>query len=104
MFEKYAKHLKRWELVPDGEPFKTPSSDLLPVDWFGIPCMIKVAHNDEERRGAVLMRWRDGVGAPTAIGYKGDAIWMSRAEGDRSLADMARNGQDAAAEIAAGGS
>jgi hypothetical protein len=29
---------------------------------------------------------------------------MSRAEGDRSLADMARNGQDAAAEIAAGGS
>lgn len=94
MFETYAKYLKRWELVPDGEPFKTRSSDLLPVDWFGAPCMIKVAHSDEERRGAGLMRWWDGVGAPAVIGYKGDAIWMFRADGDRSLANMARNGQD----------
>jgi streptomycin 6-kinase len=94
MFEKCAKYLKRWELVPDGEPFKTHSSDLLPVDWFGHACMIKVAHSDEERRGGVLMRWWDGVGVPAIIGYKGDAIWMFRANGDRSLADMTRNGQD----------
>jgi streptomycin 6-kinase len=91
MFEKY---LKRWELTPDGDPIKTHSSDLLPVDWFGVPCMIKVAHSDEERRGAVLLRWWDGIGAPTVIGYKGDAIWMSRADGNRSLAEMARSGQD----------
>jgi streptomycin 6-kinase len=94
MFEKYAKYLRRWELTPDGEPFKTYSSDLLPVDWVGHACMIKVAHTDEERRGGALMRWWDGIGAPIVIGYKGDAIWMFRAEDSRSLADMARNGQD----------
>ncbi|HEY1385191.1 MAG TPA: aminoglycoside phosphotransferase family protein [Dongiaceae bacterium] len=94
MFEKYAKYLKRWELTPDGEPFKTRSSDLLPVDWVGHACMIKVAHSDEERRGGVLMRWREGIGVPAVIGYKGDAIWMFRANGGRSLVEIARNGQD----------
>jgi streptomycin 6-kinase len=94
MFEKYAKYLKRWELTPDGEPFKTRSSDLLPVDWVGHACMIKVTHSDEERRGGVLMRWREGIGVPAVIGYKGDAIWMFRANGGRSLVEIARNGQD----------
>lgn len=91
MFEKL---LKRWELTPDGEPFTTLSSVLLPVDWFGVPCMIKVSHNDEERRGAVLMRWWNGIGAPSVIGYKGNAIWMFRADGSRSLNEMARGRLD----------
>lgn len=86
--------LKRWELTPDGDPIRTHSSTLLPVDWFGSPCMIKLAHSDEERRGSVLLRWWDGIGAPTVIGCKGNAIWMPRADGNRSLIEMARTGQD----------
>ena len=48
-------HLARWDLVPDGEPTETPSSLLLAVRHNGQPAMLKIAHEEEERRGGALM-------------------------------------------------
>ena len=50
-------YLARWNLVPDGEPVTTRSSDLLPVLHGGAPAFLKVATEPEERWGAALMAW-----------------------------------------------
>jgi streptomycin 6-kinase len=91
MFDLY---LRRWNLVPDGEPIATHSSDLLPVRAGNIPAMLKVARSVEERRGAILMAWWDGNGAARVLAQHGNAILLERATGRRSLAIMAREGQD----------
>ncbi len=91
MFDDY---LARWNLVPDGTPIATHSSRLLPVRRAGMPAMIKVAMEAEEKRGADLMKWWDGDGAARVLAHDGDALLLERATGAASLLEMARNGRD----------
>ena len=90
----FATHLARWGLVPDGEPIATPGSSLLPVRRGGVPVMLKVAREAEERAGARLMAWWEGDGAARVLEHDGDALLLERALGDGSLARMARSGRD----------
>lgn len=87
-------HLARWDLVPDGEPVKTPSSLLLAVRHNGVPAMLKIAREEEERRGGALMAWWDGDGAAKVLARHGEALLLERATGPRSLAAMVTDGQD----------
>jgi streptomycin 6-kinase len=87
-------YLARWELVPDGAPIDTPRACLLPVRRDREPAMLKVAQDDEERAGARLMVWWAGEGAARVLAHEGDALLMERATGGRSLAAMARAGED----------
>jgi streptomycin 6-kinase len=87
-------HLARWDLVPDGDPITTPSSLLLAVRHNGVPAMLKVAREEEERRGAALMAWWNGDGAARVLAQHGPALLLERASGPRSLAAMVADGQD----------
>lgn len=86
--------LRRWRLVGDGDIIVTHSSRLVPVRRDGAPAMLKIALEAEERFGAGLMRWWDGVGAARVIAHEGDALLMERAVDGDSLAAMARAGRD----------
>lgn len=87
-------YLARWNLTLDGAPFTTPSSILVPVQYEGMPAMLKVAVEQEERQGGELMRWWAGDGAMRVLEYADNALLMERAVGKRSLTQMARSGQD----------
>lgn len=91
MFENY---LDRWRLNSDGEPITTATSRLLPVRRDGVPAMLKVATELEERRGADTMTWWDGDGAARVLAHEGDALLMERAEDSASLEKMALSGRD----------
>ena len=91
MFDSY---LKRWDLVADGAPFSTHSSRLLPVRWRGLPAMLKIAIEAEEKFGSGVMAWWDGVGAACVYARDADAVLLERADGSRSLLDMAMTGED----------
>ncbi|HEX6014429.1 MAG TPA: aminoglycoside phosphotransferase family protein [Geminicoccaceae bacterium] len=91
MFDEY---LTRWDLTPDGDPIVTHSGRLLPVRRQGVPAMLKVATEAEEKFGGLLMAWWDGQGAARVLAHKGEALLLERAEGKKSLADLARNGRD----------
>jgi len=56
--------------------------------------MLKIATAEEEIRGAALMAWWAGDGAPRVLARKGPALLLERISGKRSLADMARVGDD----------
>jgi streptomycin 6-kinase len=86
--------LHRWQLVPDGNDIRTPSSSLLPVLCGDTPCMLKVAHEQEERRGTSVMQWYAGVGAARVLKIEQEAVLLERLEGKRGLAEMARSGND----------
>jgi streptomycin 6-kinase len=87
-------HLARWDLVPDGELITTPSSLLLAVRHNGVPAMLKIAREEEERRGGALMAWWNGDGAAKVLARHGEALLLERATGPRSLAAMVTDGQD----------
>jgi streptomycin 6-kinase len=87
-------HLARWDLVPDGEPIETPSSLLLAVRHNGVPAMLKIAREEEERRGGALMAWWNGDGAARVLAQRGEALLLERATGGRSLTEMVASGQD----------
>jgi len=87
-------YLARWGLTPDGEPIATRSSDLLPVRRAGVPAMLKIAKEAEERWGGILMGWWGGDGAARVLAQEGDALLLQRATGERSLIEMARGGRD----------
>lgn len=91
MFDDY---LTGWGLVPDGPPVITHSSHLLPVRRAGVPAMLKVATEAEEKFGGLLMAWWDGQGAARVLARHGEALLLERAMGGRSLSDYARNGRD----------
>lgn len=90
-------YIKRWSLVPDGEPIVTQSSQLLPVRWKDRPAMLKLALNDEEACGNRLMAWWDGEGAARVFAREGPAILIERATGEKSLPNMVQGGHDAEA-------
>lgn len=56
--------------------------------------MLKIAVGPEEKWGAGLMIWWDGIGAANVIAHDDDAMLLERATGSRSLADMAQHGAD----------
>lgn len=89
-----APYLERWRLTADGDPRRTATSTLMPVRARRGPAMLKLAHAEEERRGAALMVWWAGEGAARVLEAEGDAMLMERASGPRSLARMARAGHD----------
>jgi len=84
-----------WRLERDGTPFITKfKSRLAPVRAAGAPAMLKLAGSEEERRGAALMAWWTGEGAARVLALDDPAILLERAVGPRSLAAMARGGED----------
>jgi streptomycin 6-kinase len=87
-------HLARWDLVPEGDPIETPSSLLLAVRHNGVPATLKVAREEEERRGGALMAWWNGDGAAKVLAQHGPALLLERANGPRSLAAMVAAGED----------
>ena len=56
--------------------------------------MLKIAREDEERRGGALMAWWNGDGAAKVLARHGEALLLERATGPRSLAAMVADGQD----------
>lgn len=92
-----AGYLERWHLEPDGAAFSTPSSVLAPVRALGVPAMLKIALVEEEAAGNRLMTWWNGRGAAPVLEHDGNAVLLERALGTRSLAEMARAGDDDAA-------
>ena len=91
LFDPY---LKQWNLRADGEPIITPGSRLLQVRQGATPGMLKVALDDDEKFGNLLMTWWDGDGAAQVYAHAGDALLLERAEGSRSLLHMALHGED----------
>lgn len=91
MFEPY---LSQWQLQADGAPIITLGSRLLPVRYQGMPAMLKIALNDEEKFGNRLMVWWNGDGAARVYAHDGDGLLMERAEGPVSLLHMALHGED----------
>lgn len=87
-------YLHRWGLVPDGPLLVTNGGQLLPVRYQGMPAMLKLALQDEERRGAALMAWWQGRGAARVLAHEGAALLLERAEGGATLAAWAREGRD----------
>ncbi|HBO4051862.1 TPA: aminoglycoside phosphotransferase family protein [Pseudomonas aeruginosa] len=90
----FSPYLERWALQPDGEPFATHSSRLLPVRHRGAPAMLKISSAEEERFGHVLLNWWAGQGAARVLAYDHQALLMERATGGRSLLEMVRRGDD----------
>jgi streptomycin 6-kinase len=90
----FIPYLQRWQLEPDGKAFSTHSSLLMPVRYQGIAAMLKIAREQEERFGGLLMCWWQGEGAAQVLAWHEDGILLERAQGAASLAQMARDGED----------
>jgi streptomycin 6-kinase len=88
------RYLARWNLVADGEPVSTPSSLLLPVRRGAEPAMLKIAREEEERRGGRVMAWWNGDGAARVLAHDDHALLLERATGPRTLAAMVAAGND----------
>lgn len=91
MFETY---LQRWQLTPDGAAIVTPGSQLLPVRMAGMPAMLKVSAEAEEKNGSLLMQWWDGDAAAHVLACDGDALLLERARNNTTLLEMALDGKD----------
>lgn len=91
LFERY---LVCWQLSPDGDPITTPSSRLLPVRQGNVSAMLKIALVEEEKTGGLFLLWREGQGAARVLAHENGVFLLERAEGARSLSEMARNGKD----------
>lgn len=89
--------VRRWGLIPDGAPFTTHTSTLLPVRHEGRPAMLKLTEAADERHGHLLMNWWAGDGAAQVFAHADGALLMERAVGGRSLKDLAVAGDDVAA-------
>ncbi|TXI02441.1 MAG: 3'-kinase [Rhizobium sp.] len=92
--DDWKAYFNLWRLIPDGVPIVTHSSRLFPVRRDGEPAMLKIAVAPEEKWGAELMVWWNGVGAACVLEHEDDAILLERATGPCSLVEMARNGED----------
>lgn len=90
----FTPYIERWELTPDGEELPGNYGRLLPVAYRGAPAVLKISLDDEESRGADLMEYWAGDGAARVYERDGCALLMERLQGNRSLGEMARGGQD----------
>lgn len=84
----------RWRLEPDGTPWRTHASLLVPVRRDGEPAILKVPASEEERQGGAVLAWWNGDGAAPVLAHDDMASLITRAEGMRILSDMARFGDD----------
>jgi streptomycin 6-kinase len=87
-------YMQRWQLQPDGQAFETHSSLLMPVRYQGAAAMLKIAREQEEKFGGLLMCWWQGEGAAQVLAWHQDGILLERAQGHLSLAQMVRDGED----------
>ncbi|SQI39157.1 Aminoglycoside/hydroxyurea antibiotic resistance kinase [Serratia plymuthica] len=90
----FIPYVQRWQLEPDGKAFETHSSLLMPVRYQGVAAMLKIAREQEEKFGGLLMCWWQGEGAAQVLAWHEDGILLERAQGNRSLAQMVRDGDD----------
>lgn len=88
------RHLRNWRLAPDGALIATHSSWVLPVRRHDGPAVLKVARIPDEQAGYRLMSWWNGGGAAAVVASGDGVLLLERSLGVRSLADMARSGQD----------
>lgn len=87
-------YMQRWQLQPDGPAFETHSSLLMPVRYQGRAAMLKIAREQEEKFGGLLMCWWQGEGAARVLAWHDDGILLERAQGGLSLPQMVRDGND----------
>lgn len=94
--EIFSPWLHRWRLIPDGPPFITHTSQLLPVKTLSgdLEAMLKVTADEDEQTGGALMAWWQGHGAAPVLAHQREAILLRRASGLASLSTMSRQGQD----------
>lgn len=90
----FIPYVQRWQLEPDGKAFETHSSLLMPVRYQGAAAMLKIAREQEEKFGGLLMCWWQGDGAARVLAWHDDGILLERAQGRLSLAQMVRDGED----------
>jgi streptomycin 6-kinase len=83
-----------WHLDPDGEPFATHSSVLMPAMRDGLPVMLKLTPEPDEIRGGGLLEWWNGRGAVRVLERDAGALLMERPVGGRSLVEMSTSGHD----------
>jgi len=95
--DQLAEVMRRWRLTPDGSPFATHSSVLMPALRDGKPVMLKLTPEPDEIRGGRLLEWWGGRGAVRVLARDAGALLMERPTGTRSLVRMALDGQDEAA-------
>ncbi len=90
----FTKYINRWQLVPEGEPLETDTSRLLPVRQRGVPAMLKIAIEAEEKFGGQLMMWWNGLGAARVLAHDHDTLLLERANSMTALTDLAHSGND----------
>lgn len=86
--------MQRWDPVAEDRPFTTRTSWLLPLRRDGTPAILKIALEEEEKRGGRLMVWFDGKGAAPVLAHDQDGLLLERAMGPGTLAELARTGRD----------
>ena len=92
--------LDRWRLTPDGEPFASTWSQLLPVRRDGQALMLKACMAGQEIHGSAFLTGYGGRGAVRVLEREADAVLLERACGRLSLQDIAvKQGEDAAYAI-----
>jgi streptomycin 6-kinase len=87
-------YLDKWDLLSDGESFRSFSSILKPVIWQGKQAMLKIALEAEEKKGNKLMVALEGNGAALVFKHDDDALLMERLSAEPSLYTMAQSGND----------
>jgi streptomycin 6-kinase len=90
----FAPWLARWALTSDGEAIAGTWAKVLPVRRDGEPAMLKAGMTEGESAALDLLAWYDGRGAVRLLEREQDAALMERAMGERSVAAMARAGDD----------
>lgn len=58
------------------------------------PAILKVALEDDEKHGGILMNWWNGQGAARVLASDGDALLLERANGRGDLCQVSRRGRD----------
>jgi streptomycin 6-kinase len=97
-----AAYLDAWGLTADAPPVTTPTSAISFVHTrAGEPAVLKIAPIPEELRGSALMAWWDGSASARVLEHLGPAVLLERAEGPRSLAELAARDDDAATRVLA---
>ncbi|AWM77724.1 aminoglycoside phosphotransferase family protein [Phenylobacterium parvum] len=89
--------LETWRLAPDGEPFSSTWSRLLPVRRDGRPLMLKACMADQEVNGSAFLAGYAGEGAVEVLEREADAVLLERAEGPLSLERIAAGAGEAEA-------
>ncbi|WP_162940233.1 aminoglycoside phosphotransferase family protein [Gryllotalpicola protaetiae] len=88
-----ASYLEAWGLTADAEPVVTPTSEVTFVHRAdGTAAVLRVAPIPEELRGGALMAWWPGTASARVLEHLGPAVLLERAEGPRSLAALAAEG------------